>query len=1082
MATLRELIIKISANSRSFQSEISRASRMGQDYYRTMQNGGRQSAAASREMRRALAEVTDQINTAKSSALNMAGAFTGAFATGHLISLADEWSSVNARLKQATQSSDDFQASQRELMAISQRTGTAFSDNASLFARSAASMREYGYSSEEVLKVTEAISTGLKLSGASTAEASSVITQFSQALAQGVLRGEEFNAVNESGDRVIRALAAGMGVARKDLKAMADNGKLTADKVVPALISQLGALRDEYAAMPDTVSSSATKVENAFMAWVGGANEASGVTKTLSGVLNGLAGNIDTVATAAGALVAVGVARYFGNMASSAGSATAGLITAARNEVALAEAQLRGTQIATARARAAVYRAQQAVAATRGTERQAAAEAKLAAAQASLTRNIAARTAAQTTLNTVTSVGSRLLSGALGLVGGVPGLVMLGAAAWYTMYQNQEQARESARQYAATIDEIRQKTSAMSLPEASDNEEKTRQALEEQNRLISEQEVKIRGLKNQIADYQRWLDESSQSGSGAEIILKGLAEATNQLAVEQSRLTQMQGKAQSIQDVLAGLEERRVALIRQQAAEQNKVYQSLLVMNGQHTEFNRLLGLGNELLQQRQGLVNVPLRLPQAPLDDKQQGALNNSERELTLSRLKGEARERARLGYAADDLGFVGDAYQTARQTYINNALEAWRNNQANKPKVRGGKSEAEKTEDVYNRLISQQKEQIALSGQNAELAKIKYRISQGDLSAISQIRKETLLRNAAILDQQSATEKLKALNEELLTPEEALLSKTKERLRLLKEASPASAEYREVMKKISRAAVENAPEYSGVSPETGGAASELFRVADAEKALKKWHKQQLDMQKQLLDEKLINEQIYADRVAEINQKNSEKLQDIQNGYTTASLSMFSDLTGQSAELLKGLGQEGSAAYKALFVASKAAAVAQAIINTELAATKAMAEGGMILGIPAATAMRAVGYASVALIAGQTLAGMAHDGIDRVPETGTWLLQKGERVVTASTSAKLDATLEKVQQVQRERQVVSGGSIHIQNSFTGKPDDATLAAIDSRNRQLVVAIRKEMAAQVISPTNEFGRALKGYYGRTRKE
>ncbi|EFA9345818.1 phage tail tape measure protein [Escherichia coli] len=762
MATLRELIIKISANSRSFQSEISRASRMGQDYYRTMQNGGRQSAAASREMRRALAEVTDQINTAKSSALNMAGAFAGAFATGHLISLADEWNSVNARLKQASQSSDDFQASQRELMAISQRTGTAFSDNASLFARSAASMREYGYSSEVVLKVTEAISTGLKLSGASAAEASSVITQFSQALAQGVLRGEEFSAVNESGDRVIRALAAGMGVAREDLKAMADDGKLTADKVVPALISQLGALRDEYAAMPDTVSSSATKVENAFMAWVGGANEASGVTKTLSGVLNGIAGNIDTVATAAGALVAVGVARYFGNMASSAGSATAGLITAARNEVALAEAQLRGTQIATARARAAVYRAQQAVVAARGTERQAAAEAKLTAAQASLTRNIAARTAAQTTLNNVTSVGSRLLSGALGLVGGVPGLVMLGAAAWYTMYQNQEQARESARQYAATIDEIRQKTSAMSLPEASDNEEKTRQALEEQNRLISEQEGKIRGLKNQIADYQRWLDESSQSGSGAEIILKGLAEATNQLAVEQSRLTQMQGKAQSIQDVLAGLEERRVALIRQQAAEQNKAYQSLLIMNGQHTEFNRLLGLGNELLQQRQGLVNVPLRLPQATLDDKQQTALNNSERELALSRLKGEARERARLGYAADDLGFVGEAYQTARQNYINNSLDAWRNNQANKPKAHK-KTEAEKTEDIYKRLIKQQKEQIALAGQNTELAKMKYQVSQGELSTLSEAQKKTLLQNAALIDQKKIREQLAAYESSL-------------------------------------------------------------------------------------------------------------------------------------------------------------------------------------------------------------------------------------------------------------------------------------------------------------------------------
>ncbi|WP_115449855.1 phage tail tape measure protein [Escherichia coli] len=718
MATLRELIIKISANSQSFQSEIQRASRMGSEYYRTLQNGGRQAAAAAREQRRALAELNSQLTEIRGSAVGMAGAFAGAFATGHLISLADEWSSVNARLKQASQSSDEFSSSQKVLMDISQRTGTAFSDNAALFARSAASMREYGYSADDVLKVTEAISTGLKISGASTAEAGSVITQFSQALAQGVLRGEEFNSVNESGDRIVRALAAGMGVARKDLKAMADDGQLTADKVVPALISQLEVLRDEYAAMPETVSDGITKVENAFMAWVGGANEASGVTKTLSGVLNGVAGQIDNVATAVGALVAVGVARYFGNMASGAMSATAGLVTAARNEVALAEAQFRGTQIATARARAAVYRAQQAVAAARGTEMQIAAEARLAATQERLNRNIAARSAAQNALNSTTAVGSRLMSGALGLVGGVPGLVMLGAAAWYTLYQNQEQARESARQYALTIDEIAHKTPSMSLPEASDNEGRTRAALTEQNRLIDEQASRVKSL---------------------------------------------QEKAQSIQDVLAGLEDRRVALIRQQAAEQNKVYQSMLVMNGQHTEFNRLLGLGNELLQQRQGLVNVPLRLPQATLDDKQQSALTKTERELALSRLKGEEKERVRLGYAADDLGFVGDPYQEARQRYISNALEAWRNNEANKPKSRGGKSETEKAEDSFSRLLKQQKAQLALAGQNTELAKLKYQTAQGELKTLTEIQKQELLRNAALIDQQKIREQLRSREETL-------------------------------------------------------------------------------------------------------------------------------------------------------------------------------------------------------------------------------------------------------------------------------------------------------------------------------
>ncbi|MGV4173015.1 phage tail tape measure protein [Citrobacter freundii] len=768
MATLRELIIKVSANSQSFQTEISRASRMGQDYYKTMQNGGRQAAAASRETQRALAEVTNQLNSAKSSAMGLAGAFAGAYATGHLISLADEWSSVNARLKQASQSTDDFNQSQRSLMDISQRTGTAFSDNANLFARSAASMREFGYSSEEVLNVTEAISTGLKLSGASTAEASSVITQFSQALAQGVLRGEEFNSVNENGDRVIRALASGMGVARKDLKAMADAGQLTADKVVPALISQLGSLREEYNAMPQTVSAATTKIENAFMAWVGGANEASGVSRTLTGALNGIADNIDEVATAAGVLVAVGAARWFGDMASGAFSATSGLLNAAKSEIALAEAQVRGTQISTARARAAVYRAQQALIATRGTDAQAAAEKRLSDAQASLTRNISARTAAQEALNNVTSLGSRLMGGALGLVGGIPGLVMLGAGAWYTMYQNQEQARRSAQDYANTIDQIRSKTKTMSLPEASDNEAKTRQALDEQNRLIDEQAKKVRQLRGEISGYQHMLANPGPTVAGYMVnhlksiddATRGLSDATNALAIEQERLAQMQAKSQSIQEVLEGVEHRRIALIRQQAAEQNSAYQSLLIMNGQHTEFNRLLGLGNALLMSRQGLVNSPLRSPQADLNTKQVDAIEKSRRELELSRRKGEERERLRLSYSADDLGFASNdpRYQTSRQELINNGLEEWRNNQANKPKAKGGKTEAEKTADTYDKLIKQQKEQIALAGQNTELAKLKYQVSQGELTSLTEAQKQTLLQNAALIDQQKIREQLAA------------------------------------------------------------------------------------------------------------------------------------------------------------------------------------------------------------------------------------------------------------------------------------------------------------------------------------
>ncbi|WP_221903818.1 phage tail tape measure protein, partial [Enterobacter hormaechei] len=739
MAALRELIIKISANSQSFQSEIARASRMGADYYRTMQNGGRQSAAAARESERALSDLTKGF----ASAGKAAAAASAAFATGKIVQIADEWNSVNARLKQASSSADDFAASQRQLMEISQRTGTAFADNANLFSRAAASMREYGYSSDEVLKITEAVSTGLKLSGANTQEASSVITQFSQALAQGVLRGEEFNAVNESGDRVIRALAAGMGVARKDLKSMADQGQLTIDKVVPALVGQLDNLQDEFKSLPQTVSGSLQKVTNSFMQWVGGIDQATGATAGLSGgldslaqtldaftssavsgALNDVADNMSTITTVAGALVGVGLARYLSGVVTSATSATGALISAAKSEVALAVAQDKAAQSAVAASRAEVYRAQQAVQSSRSADVQAAqqekvaaaeakvtaaqarlttalasgtatekvrartaleraqaglvaaknadaqavAERRLASAQAALNRNLANRVSAQSNLNSVTSVGTRLMSGALGLIGGVPGLVMLGAGAWYAMYQNQEQARRSAQEYASQIDEIREKTSRMSLSETDDNRGRTVGALVEQNRLIDEQAKKVGELKTQIDDLNASRGKPGITSENDANILRAIAIVTDQLAVEEGKLNDMRDKSRGIQQALEEIERRRNDLIREQAWRQNAVYQSMIMMNGQHTEFNRLLGLGNQLLMARQGLANVPLRLPQADLDKKQTDALEKSRRDLELSRLKGEAKERLRLSYAADDLGLTSDPqFQTGRQELIN-------------------------------------------------------------------------------------------------------------------------------------------------------------------------------------------------------------------------------------------------------------------------------------------------------------------------------------------------------------------------------------------------------------------------------
>ncbi|SAD49171.1 Phage tail length tape-measure protein 1 [Enterobacter roggenkampii] len=733
---------------------------MGNDYYRVMQTGGRQAAAASRETQRALAEVTSQINTARASALGMAGAFAGAFATGHLISLADEWSSVNARLKQASQSSDDFTESQRALMDISQRTGTAFSDNASLFARSAASMREYGYSSQQVLDVTEAISTGLKLSGASTAEASSVITQFSQALAQGVLRGEEFNSVNENGDRVIRALAAGMGVARKDLKAMADQGLLTADKVVPALISQLGTMRGEFEAMPQTVSAATTKIENAFMAWVGGANEATGATATLVSVMNGVADNIDTVAAAAGVLASIGGARYLGGKLSDLGSETANLIDARKNEIALAaaraESATQSQRKATADALAAerAYQlAQSELALAKNTNAEALATQNaiakrqaMIAANAALVQSNRAVATSQEALNKITSAMNLVKAGASGLlslVGGIPGILMLGAGAWYTMYQKQEQARESAIQYASTLDEVVEKSKQMSpaqikgaIADAGDSIDALKRKL---NDLRDQQDSASASIK-QYTDLAKQFGVENDTNNGYVInaikyqreydkISRDIAETTSRLNQTISNQNKLQGEAINKTVEMAGA-----------VGSLTEMYDRLNKVTKQYTPVSPPKYAGPVL----------------PALDSKQQQAIEKAQRQLELSGLQGLDKARKQAEFDASDLNLPAGW----REKYVSMEVESARQLQAVRDSSRhkGGKSEAEKTADTYDKLIKQQKEQIALAGQNTELAKLKYQVSQGELATLTEAQKQTLLQNAALIDQRKIREQLSA------------------------------------------------------------------------------------------------------------------------------------------------------------------------------------------------------------------------------------------------------------------------------------------------------------------------------------
>lgn len=159
----------------------------------------------------------------------------------------------------------------------------------------------------------------------------------------------------------------------------------------------------------------------------------------------------------------------------------------------------------------------------------------------------------------------------------------------------------------------------------------------------------------------------------------------------------------------------------------------------------------------------------------------------------------------------------------------------------------------------------------------------------------------------------------------------------------------------------------------------------------------QLLAAHEQYLQAKAALDADYAQKERDLDQQNFETKMQVYSQIAGMTGQVFSDMT----TLLEQSVGKSNALYKTMFFASKAASIAQAIVNTEEGATKALAQGGAY-GSVLAGVVRATGYASVGIMAAQTIQGMAHNGIDNIPREGTWLLDGGERVLNPQQNKDL--------------------------------------------------------------------------------
>lgn len=211
-----------------------------------------------------------------------------AAAIRELVQMADTVTLLEARLRLAIKSAQEFTQAQEDIYRMSQTNNVGLAETTKLYTKLADPVRRLGGGLNEVTAIVDGFSTALRVGGANTQEAAAATLQFAQALSKGKLDGDEFKTLAETAPRFMRALADSMGVATGELKTMASQGKLTSDVIGNGMISQLKVLKAEAATLRNTVGGAFSDLTNDAMITVGAFDKMTGATSMMADVVQGV--------------------------------------------------------------------------------------------------------------------------------------------------------------------------------------------------------------------------------------------------------------------------------------------------------------------------------------------------------------------------------------------------------------------------------------------------------------------------------------------------------------------------------------------------------------------------------------------------------------------------------------------------------------------------------------------------------------------------------------------------------------------------------------------------------------------------
>lgn len=868
--------------------------------------------------------------------------------------LVQTYQEMAERVQMATSSQAEFELVQRRLLATANGTYRSLSEAQELYIRTADSLRSMGYSTQQALDVTDSMSYAFVKNATSAERAETAISAFSKSMNTGKVAADQWESITNALPSVINDIAAATGRSAAEIRAMGAAGKLSARDLSEGLRKSLDENAKAAANMASNLTDAGVRAKTATTAILVAFENQSGAIQSVTNSIISAADSVlafseDTEAMK-GALDGISTAAEY--LAVAVG---ARLVTAMLAYTATQGQAVTATVIRTAKEREAL-----AVSAARATAERQSAMAALAVAKAEFeaakgtnahaiaARNLSAAQAVALQAAASQAAAQNALNSAMRVgtivAGGLrSAMALLGGPAGVVLL-----AAGALYTFASNARDAKQPVDLLT---------------ESVNDLG---DATLRALR---ADLLTKIETESSGAAGELTALNARVETLK------GNLERYPGsaKAQEWREELERTAER--ALIADEALEKYR---------------KRLKAVDEEIAKRSKA---PELSDPEEPTTSAEgQKAIARMREHLDLAKLQGEAR--ARLA-AIQSLG--AEATKEEREEAEQLATQLYRLEEAER--ARGKTSEKNLKQQVS--ALDLQAKMLGMNTTEATL----YKLAMDGASEAQLASARTALQAVDAYEKQAeAIRKVNEAEEQtnrdavsiidaLMTEEEAIKASYERRRQIIMDATLLTAEER------NEALIRLEAEVSEQLLEINGSFWDRYLLA-AEKNLTDFD--------ELAGNMLENFSRRFGDAFESMVFDAESLGDaargLFEGLARSAVNALGEMAAQwlayqAVQMLVGKTTQATAATA---LTSNAMASQQMAALNAYASTAAIPIVGPAMAPAASAAALAATSPMVGAVSSLALAGMAHDGIDNIPKEGTWLLDRGERVVDRRTNSDL--------------------------------------------------------------------------------